>query len=72
MPSKRAVLILKGDIPADKILEVLASLMEKYILRVAKSETAALEPCNVFTLICGSGNAGYDRFLVLHIKAYSG
>jgi hypothetical protein len=61
MPSKSAVLICKGDIPADNILEVLESLM-KHIPRNPGSEAPVLEPCNVFALICGSGNAAYALF----------
>jgi hypothetical protein len=69
MPLKRAVLTLKGEIPADKILNVLESLMKR-IPRDTRSETLVLELCNIFALICGSGNAAYDLFLVLHIQAY--
>jgi hypothetical protein len=71
IPSKRVVLVLKGDILTDKNLDVLESLMN-HIPRDTKSETPVLEPCNVFALMCGSGNAAYDFSLVLHVQAYSG
>jgi hypothetical protein len=69
MPSKRAVLILKGDMPAEKTLH----LLEKLMTQTAKSigpEMSTLQPWGIFSLICGSGNAGYACSSLLSSQAY--
>ncbi|KAH5617445.1 hypothetical protein HBI23_256850, partial [Parastagonospora nodorum] len=68
MPSKRAVLILKGDVCGVETLALLEKLMEQ-IARAVGPQTPALQPHNIFSLICGSGNVGPLAFLLSRRQA---
>jgi hypothetical protein len=55
MESKRNVLILKGDLWAGYVLDLLDSLLEK--VREQNNLKEAPKPWQLFSLICASGAA---------------
>jgi hypothetical protein len=59
MQPRRGVLILKGNMRADKTLELLKKLMQQIAIH-EESGTVIPEPCDIFPLICGSGAVGCD------------
>jgi hypothetical protein len=55
MESKRNVLILKGDILAEDVLDLLDTLLKK--VQEKNGSQQDLQPWQLFSLICASGAA---------------